>query len=114
MAALVAVLVEDHAHDETGAVLALAQRAQIVGDALGQHRHDAVGEVDRVAAQLRLAVELGAGAHEVRDVGDGDEHDPAALVAAAGVGLGVDGVVVVARVGRVDGDKRHCAQVGAP
>ena len=57
MAALVAVLVEDHAHGEAGPLLAPLQRAQVVGDALGQHRHDAVGEVDGVAAALRLAVE---------------------------------------------------------
>ena len=33
-------------------------------------------------------------------------HDPAALVGRIGVGLGEDGVVVVARVGRIDGDER--------
>ena len=60
-----------------GPHLALAQRAQVVGDALGQHRHDAVGEVDRVAADARLAIEAAAGADVVGDVGDGDVHDPA-------------------------------------
>ena len=47
------------------------------------------------------------------DVGDGDEHDPAAGVLRVGVGLGVDGVVMVARISRIDGDQRHVAQIRA-
>ena len=50
VALLVAVAVEHHAHDQAGAVLAFAQRAQIGGQLLRQHRHDAVGEIDGVAA----------------------------------------------------------------
>ena len=78
-----------------GAVLALAQRAEVVGDALRQHRHDAVGEIDRVAALQRLAVERRARPHIMGDVGDGDDDDEAAAVARVGVGLGVDRVVVI-------------------
>ena len=57
---LVAVAVEDHACNETGPLFAFLQRAQVVGNLLRQHRHDAIGEVDRVAPHLRLAVELRA------------------------------------------------------
>ena len=72
VAALAPVRADHHAHGERRAVLVRAQRAQIVRDALGQHRHDAVGEIDRIAAHQRLAVERGAGRHVVRDVGDRD------------------------------------------
>ena len=111
MALLAAVLVEDHAHGEAGALLALLQRAEVVGDALGQHRHDAVGEIDRVAALPRLAVERGAGAHVGGDIGDGDDDDEAAVIVRVGVGLGVDRVVVVLGVGRIDGDERQMRQI---
>ena len=49
-----------------------------------------------------------AGADIGRHIGDGDPHDPAAGLA---VGLGIDGVVVVARVHRIDGDEGDVAQV---
>ena len=113
MAPLVAVLVDDEADGEAGPLLLLLERAQVVGDDLGQHRDDAVGEVDRVAADLRLAVEAGAGAHVVGDVGDGDVHDVAAGVAGIVVRGGVDGIVMVARVDGIDGDELEGAQVGA-
>ena len=63
-AALAPVGAEDHAHGERRPVFARAQRAEVVGDALGQHRHDAVGEIDRIAALERLAVERRAGPDE--------------------------------------------------
>ena len=94
-----------------GAVLAAAQRAQIVGDALGQHRHDAVGEIDRVAALQRLAVERRAGPHVVGDIGDGDGDDDARRDCRVGIRLGIDRVVVILGVGRIDGDERQRAPV---
>ena len=102
---LLPCLVEHHAHGEAGPLLALPQRAQVVGDPLRQHRHDAVGEVDRVAAHLRLAVEARAGPHVVGDVGDGDVHDPAAGVARVGVGCRMHGIVVIARIDGIDGEE---------
>ena len=101
--------VERHAHREAWTVLALAQRAEVVGDALRQHRDDAVGKVDRVAARLGLPVEAGAGPHVVCDVCDGDGDDEAALV--LGIGLGMHGVVVIARVGGIDGEEGNAAQI---
>ena len=111
VALLAAVGADDHAHRERRAVLARAQRAEIVGDALRQHRHDPVGEIDRVAALQRLAVERRAGPHIGRDVGDRDRDDEAARVVGIVVRRGMDGVVVVLGVGRIDGDERQRAPV---
>jgi len=97
----------DEQPGERGAVFVRTQRAKIVGDALGQHRHHAVGEIDRIAAHQRLAVERRAGRHVMGDVGDGDGDDEAALVVGRRVGLGVHGVVVILGVGWIDGDKRQ-------
>ena len=90
------------------------QRAQIVGNALGQHRHDAVGEIDRIAAHQRFAIERRAGRHVMRDIGDGDGDDEAAVIARVVVGFGMHRVVVVLGVGRIDGDQRQLAPVLAP
>ena len=100
---------ENHPHRERRPVLQRTQRAEVVGDALGQHRHDAVGEIDRVAALERVAVERRAGPDVGRDVGDGDGDDEAAGVGGIGIGRRVDGVVVVLGVGRIDGDERQAA-----
>ncbi len=51
------------------------------------------------------------GRHVGGDVGDGDGDDVAAGVAWVGVGLGVDRVVMVLGVGRVDGDERDVPPV---
>ena len=109
--ALAAVGADHHAHRDRGAVLARLERAQIVGDALRQHRHDAVGEVDGVAAQQRLAVERRARRDVMGDVGDGDVDDEAAGILGVGVGPRKDRVVVVLGVDRIDGDERHLAPV---
>ncbi len=99
--------VDDHAHGERGAVVVGLQRAQVVRDALGQHRHDAIGEIDRIAALQRLAVERGAWPDIGRDIGDGDGEDEAARIVGVVVRLGMHGVVVVLGVGGVDGDERQ-------
>ena len=114
MVYLLAVLVEDHAHGDAGPRLALLQRAEVVGDALGQHRHHAVGEIDGVAAGLGFLVQRGAGADIGRYVGDGDDHDPAALVVGVWVGFGEDRVVMVAGVGGIDGEEGNGAQILPP
>ena len=109
--ALAPVGAEDHAHRERRPVLVRAQRAEVVGDALRQHRHDPVGEIDRVAALERLPVQGRAGTDVGRDVGDGDGDDEPARVAGIGIGRGMDRVVVVLGVGRIDGDERQRAPV---
>ena len=84
--ALAAVGADHHAHRQRRAVFVRAQRAQIVGDALRQHRHDAVGKIDRIAALERGAIERRARPHIMRDVGDGDADDMAAAIARVGIG----------------------------
>ena len=99
---------------EAGAVDAGLQRAQLVRQRLGQHRHDAVGKIDRIAAPLRLAVERAAGPHIPGDVGDRDDEMPAAAVLRVGIRLGPHRVVEIAGVAAVDRDQREIAQIGAP
>ncbi len=109
---LLAAVGRDHEpHRQRAARFARHQRAQIVGDALGQHRHHAVGEVDRVAADQRVAIERGVGAHIEGDVGDRDMDDEAALVVGIGVGFRMHRVVVILGVGRIDRDQRHATPV---
>jgi hypothetical protein len=102
--------IDAHVGDEDGPVLERAQRAEVVGQALGQHRHDAVREIDGIAAALRVEVERGARTHVPGDVRDRDADAPSA---AGGIRLGMDGVVEVARVGAVDRHQRQVAQVEA-
>jgi hypothetical protein len=52
-----AVGAKPHMDGEAGARDVRLQRTQLVRQRLGQHRHDAVGEVDRIAALLGLGVE---------------------------------------------------------
>jgi len=107
---LPARLVEAHEAGQRRTLFLLAQRAQVVGDALGQHRHHAIGEIDRVAADAGLAVQGRAGSHIGGNVGDGDDD----ICAAGGlVDLGPDGVVMVARILGVDGEEGHATEVGA-
>ena len=49
MRALAAVRAEHHAHRERRPVFERPERAEVVRDAFGQHRHDPVGEIDRVS-----------------------------------------------------------------
>mgnify|MGYP003351859548 CR=1 FL=1 len=50
-----------------------AQAAPAVGQHLRQHGHHAVGEIDGVPPNARLAVQRRAGPHIGRDIGDGDD-----------------------------------------
>ena len=109
--ALAAVGADHHPHRQRAARLARHQRAEIVGDALGQHRHDAIGEIHRIAARQRVAVQRRARPHIEGDVGDRDIDDVAALVVRIGIRLGMNRVVMILGVGRIDGDERHVAPV---
>ena len=111
MRALAPVRAEDHAHSERRPIFQRAQRAEVVGDAFRQHRHDPVGEIDRVPALQRLSIERRAGADIGRHVGDRDGDDEPAPVRRVGIGGGVDRIVVVLGVGRIYGDERKLAPV---
>ena len=109
--ALAAIGADHHAHRQRRAVFVRPQRAQIVGNALRQHRHDAVGKINRIAALDRGAIERRARPHVIGDVGNGDADEMAAAIARVRIGHGVHGVIVVLGVGRIDGDERHLAPV---
>ena len=101
--------IDPHLGHQHRPVLLRHQRAPVVGERLGQHGHDPVGEIDRGAAAVGGAVERLVGPHVPGDVGDGDQQAPAAGMVR--VGLGEHRVVEVARVLAVDGDQRRVAQV---
>ena len=109
--ALATVGAKDHAQCKRGPVLVWAQRAKVVGDALRQHRHDAVGEIDRVAALERFPVHRHAGLNVSGDVGDRDRDDEPARVLGIWIELGVDRVVVILSVGWIDRHERERAPI---
>ena len=90
--------VEGHEAGKARPLLVFAQRAEIVGNPLGQHRHDAIGEIDRVAADARFAVERRPGPHIGRDIGDGDDDLDAAFIGRIVVGLRPHRIVMIARI----------------
>ncbi len=110
---LAALGVEHHAHSQGGAVLALLQRTQARGQDVRQHRLHAVGEVGRIALVASVAVEAGARGDIVGDVGDGDPYDPAPRICGVFVSVGIDRVVMVLGIDRIDGDEGQVAQIGA-
>jgi hypothetical protein len=87
------------------------QRAEIVGDALRQHRHHPVREVDRIAARERLAIERGTRLHVVGDIRDGDADHVAAGIFRIGIRRRMHGVIVILGVRRIDGDEGDRAPV---
>ncbi len=105
--------VDPQVHGEARPVGAWYQRAQIVGQRLRQHRHDAVGEIDRVATAERLAVERAAGGDIGADIGNRDDGVPAAGIGRIRIGLGPHRIVEITRVAVVDRDQCQPAQIGA-
>ena len=113
MAPLAPVGADDHPHRERRPVLERTQRTQIVGDPLGQHWHDAVGEIHRIAALQGFLVERGGRQHVIGDIGDRDGQHIAAGIGGIRVRRGMDGVVVVLGVGGIDRHQRQVAPVFA-
>ena len=101
--------VEDEEGGFGEAVLALDERAEAVGDFLGQHGHDGADEVGGVAAFLGFAVEGGAGFHVGGNVGDVDADAGEAAVDF----FERKGVVEVFGVIGVDGERRDPAVIEA-
>jgi len=87
----------------------LGRKARSAQLACNQVEHTPAGLVQ--AQPARLAVERRAGGHVGGDVGDGNPDDVATRILGVVVGMGDDGIVVVAGVGGVDGDERQGAQV---
>ena len=84
------------------------QAAGVAGERVRQHRLDRAGHVGAVGAPPRLEVERRARLHVGGDVGDVDPDAGAVALA-----LGGDGVVEVARGGRVDGEGGERGEVAA-
>ncbi len=82
------------------------QRADAVGQGLGQHRHHEPGEIDRCGPVAGLVIQITARAHVVADIGD--RHDQAE---AGTLGFAVDGVVEIPGVLAIDGHQGQLAQV---
>jgi hypothetical protein len=76
-----AVGVDVHEAAEDEAVFVGAEAADVAGELLGEHGDGAVGEVDGVAAEAGLEVEIGPGEDVFGDVGDVDLK----LVGAVGI-----------------------------
>ena len=106
-AAGLARLAHAHVADERQPLDLRHERAQVIGEVLGQHRQHPIGEIDRRRARTRLAIERGAEAHVMAHIGDRHDQPPAAAADA----LGVDRIVEVPRVRAVDGDQRQLAQI---
>ena len=103
-----AVLAHHHVGGEAQPVDVRGERAQVIGQCRGQHRHHAGREIHRRAAQFRLRVDGGPRAHVVAHVGDGDDE---AITLA--MRLCIQRVVEVAGIHAVDRDQRQCPQVDA-
>ena len=108
---LAAVWADHHPNGERASRLARHQRTQIVRDALRKHRHDAVGEIDRIAADQRVAIERRPRPYIKRDIRDRNADDEAALIGWVLIRLGIDGVVMVLRIRRIDRHQRHVTPV---
>ena len=85
------------------------QRTNVVAEFFGQHGDGAVNEIDRGSSVERLLVDGRSGTDVVRHVGDVHTHFPMAVRQL----LQRDGVIEVLRVGGVDGDGEHLAEVAA-
>ena len=97
-----AVRSDPHFANHAQPVDAGVQGAKAVGQHFRQHRHDAIGKIDRRAAADCLLVEFRTCLDVVADVGN-RHQEPEALAR----GLGEDRVVEVACVRAVDGHERH-------
>ena len=85
------------------------QRAEAVGERLGEHRDDPVDQIDTGAAIDRLGVEFGPLFDEMANVRDVHAQDPAALA----VLVDRDRIVEVFGGHRIDGKDQILAQVFA-
>ena len=92
-----------------GAVFIFHQAAHVRRQHFRQHRHDAIGEVNAVAAAACRTIERGAGADVEADIGDSD--DGAEMARLLVIRRRPHRIVMVARVGGIDGEERQRAQI---
>ena len=101
------VHLEDHAEGQF--FLIRTERTDVVAEFFGQHWNSAVDQINRSATIQGFFVDGRAGTDIVRHVGDMHAHLPMAV----GQFLQTDGIVEVFRIGGVDGDGEHRAEVAA-
>ena len=104
---LLAVGVEVDRPDARGPLLLREQARRPLRQRHRVQRHARVRGVERRAARPRLGVHSATGRDEGGDVGDRVAHPPAATCPP----LEREGLVEVARPGRVEGHERHVAQI---
>ncbi len=106
---------QGHFTDHGQAIDVRIQRAQAVGQLLGQHRNHALGEVHRVATHLRFSVQRRTDFDVTRYVGDGDVQLPATgkQTQLAGLGFAENRIVEVASIFAIDGHERQMTQIDA-
>ena len=107
-AGYIAPPVDPHVADHAQPVDLRLQRAEFIGQFLGQHRHDTVREIHRCAPAPRLRIDRIAAADVMRYVGDGHYQPPAITCR-----LGIYGIVEIPGILTVDGDERDLSQVDA-
>ena len=98
-----------HFNEKAAAIFARAQAAPAIGKRLRQHGHDAIGEIDRIAARPGFAVQMAVRADIMRDISDGDRHFPAGAI-----GFGMHGIIEIARVIAINRHQGQVAQINAP
>ena len=106
MAGLAAIGADPQFGKQTAAILAGLEAAPAIRERFGQHRYDAIGEVDAVTAVPGLAVERRARWDVMCHVGDGDEQAEAVTIR-----FGPDCVVEIAGVLTIDGHEGNRAEV---
>ena len=99
-----------HVADECQSLHARHERAEMIRQIFRQHGYHPIRKVHRGGARPRFQVQRRAVAHVIADVRDRDNQAPTA----AGLRLGVHGVVEIARILAIDGHERQIAQVDAP
>ena len=110
-----AVSVDHHVGHQHQPVHLRIDRAQPVGELLGQHGDDPTREIHRGGAHLGLGIQRAAWTHIVTDIGNGHQQPPAAGLARLCIshGLAVDSIVKVAGVLAIDRHQRYVTQVHA-
>ena len=101
---------DQHVADHAQAIHIGVQRAQAVGQLLGQHGNHAAREIDTGGAVVGIDVDGIAVLHIVAHIGN--RHQQAPPLGTPDLGrLAIHGIVEVARILAIDGAQRHIAQV---
>ena len=105
-----AVRIESDEHTFAESVHAFLQTADAVRKTFWKHGNHQAWQIHTVAAFARALVECAAWFHPVRHVSDVHAKFP---IAAHGIVLNTDGIVKVARIGRIDGEYQFLREIFA-